>query len=33
MQHRPLATLVIGALLLAGTSLPAQAQAQAPPGR
>ncbi len=30
MQHRPLATLVIGALLLAGTSLPAQAQAQAP---
>ncbi|ELA00571.1 oligopeptide/dipeptide ABC transporter [Cupriavidus sp. HMR-1] len=30
MQHRPLATLVIGTLLLAGTSLPAQAQAQAP---
>ncbi|GMG94231.1 ABC transporter substrate-binding protein [Cupriavidus metallidurans] len=30
MQHRPLATLVIGALLLACTSLPAQAQAQAP---
>ena len=29
MQHRPLATLVIGALLLACTSLPAQAQAPA----